>query len=104
MSYNKRCNELEVWLRVRGYSDKSVRQQVVKACKHERKDLPKDMKDKRNDYKLVFNITHYPNFSNLKDTMSFLHLLLIPAQEHQKVFQKVPIIGFRRAKSFQNIL
>ena len=26
------------------------------------------MKDKRNDYKLLFNITHHPNLSNLKDT------------------------------------
>ena len=62
------------------------------------------MKDKRNDYKLVFNITYHPNFSNLKDTMSFLHLLLTPDQEHQQVFHKVPIIGFRRAKSLKNIL
>ena len=29
--YDKRCNELEVWLRERGYSDKSVRQQILKA-------------------------------------------------------------------------
>ena len=62
------------------------------------------MKDKRNDYKLVFNITYHPNFSNLKDTMSFLHLLLTPDQEHQQVFHKVPIIGFRRAKSLKDIL
>ena len=52
----------------------------------------------------MFNITHHPNFSNLKDTMSFLHLLLTPDQENQKVFHKVPIIGFRRAKSFKDIL
>ena len=62
------------------------------------------MKDKRNDYQLVFNITYQPNFSKLKDTMSFLHLLLTPDQEHQKVFHKVPIIGFRRAKSLKDIL
>ena len=36
--------------------------------------------------------------------MSFLHLLLTPNQEHQKVFHKVPIIGFRRAKSSKDIL
>ena len=63
-----------------------------------------NMKDKSNDYQLVFNITHHPNFSKLKDTMSFLHLLLTPDQEHQKVFHKVPIIGFRRAKSLKDIL
>ena len=62
------------------------------------------MKDKRNDYPLVFNITYHPNSSNLKDTMSFLHLLLTSNQEHQKVFHKVSIIGFRRAKSLKDIL
>ena len=61
------------------------------------------MKNKRNYYKLVFNIYH-PNLSNLKDTMSFLHLLLTPDQEYQKVFHKVPIIGFWRAKSLKDIL
>ena len=62
------------------------------------------MKDKRNNYNLLFNITYYPNVSNSKDTMSFLHLLLTSDQEHQKVFHKVPIIGFRRAESLKDIL
>ena len=52
----------------------------------------------------IRKITYHPNFSNLKDTMSFLHLLLTPDQEHQQVFHKVPIIGFRRAKSLKDIL
>ena len=97
------CNELEVWLREWGYSDKLVRQQILKACTHKRKDLLNNMKDKRNAYQLVFNITHHHNFSKLKDTMSFLHLLLKPDQEHQKVFYKVPIIRFRRTKSLKDI-
>ena len=88
-SYDKRCNELEVWLRERGYSDKLVRQQNLKARTHKRKDLLNNMKDKINDYQLVFNITYHPNFSKLKDTMSFLHLLFTPDQKHQKVFHKI---------------
>ena len=76
--YNKRCNEVDVWLREQGYSDKLVRQQILKARKQKRKDLLNNMKDKRNDYKLVFNVTYHPNFSNLKDTMLFWHLLLTP--------------------------
>ena len=52
----------------------------------------------------MFNFIYHQNFSNLKDTMSFLHLLLTPDQEHQKVFDKVAIIGFRRAKSLKDIL
>ena len=51
----------------------------------------------------MFNIRYQPNFSNLKDAMSFLHLLLTPDQEHQQVFHKVPIIGLQRAKRLKNI-
>ena len=36
--------------------------------------------------------------------MSFLHLLLTPDQEHQKVFHKIHIIGFQRVKNLKNIL
>ena len=49
----------------------------------------------------MFNITHHPIFSKLKDTMS---LLLTPDQEQQQVFDKIPIIGFRRAKCLKDIL
>ena len=85
-------------------SDKLVRQHVLKTRKHKRKNFLNDIKDKRNDYQLVFYITYHPNFSNLKENMSFLHLLLTPDQEHQKVFHKVPVIRFRRAKSLKDIL
>ena len=98
--YDKCCNELEIWLRERGYSDKLVRQQIFKARNRKRKDILNNIKD----YKLVLNITYHPNFSNLKDIVSLLHLLLTPDQEHQHVFHQVPIISFRRAKSFKDIL
>ena len=54
-SDDKRCNDLEVWLR---------------------------------------KILYQANVSNLKDTISFLPLLLTPDQEHQKVFHKFPITDF----------
>ena len=78
--------------------------QILKPRTHKRKNLLNNMKDKRNDCQLVFNITYYPNFSNLKDTMSFLHLFQTPDQEHQKAFHKVPIISFQRAKGLKDIL
>ena len=52
----------------------------------------------------MVNIIYHPNFSNLKDTMSFLYLLLTQDQERQKLFHKVPVIGFRRRKSLKYIL
>ena len=33
--FDKRCNELEIWLKERGYSDKLVRGQIRKARKFE---------------------------------------------------------------------
>ena len=36
--------------------------------------------------------------------LSEIHLLLTPDREHGKVFENVPIIGFRRAKSLKDIL
>ena len=43
-------------------------------------------------------------FSKLKNVLSEIHLLLTPDREHGKVFENVPIIGFRRAKSLKDIL
>ena len=37
--FNKRCNQLECWLKDRGYNEKVVRQQILKARKFTRKDL-----------------------------------------------------------------
>ena len=59
-----------------------VRQQVRKARKYKRKDLLNDM----------------------KDSLSFLHLLLTPDQEHQMVFYKVPITGFCKRRSLKYLL
>ena len=89
-----------MYIREQRYSDKLIRKQILNTPTQKRKDLLNNMKDKINDYQLVFNIAYHPNFFNLIDTMSFLHLLLTPDQEHEKVFHKVPIIGFRRAKVF----
>ena len=43
-------------------------------------------------------------FSELKIVLSKIHLLLAPDREHEKVFEKVTIIGFMRAKSLRDIL
>ena len=53
---------------------------------------------------MVLNITYHPNLSKLKSLLSDIHLLLTPDEEHRKVFDKVPIVGFRRGKSLKDIL
>ena len=42
--------------------------------------------------------------SKLKNVLSEIHLLLTPDREHGKVFERIPINGFRRAKSLKDIL
>ena len=54
--------------------------------------------------KFVFNITYHLVFSKLKNVLYEIHFLLIPDKKHGKVFEKIPIIGFRRAKCLKGIL
>ena len=57
-----------------------------------------------NKSRIVFNITYHPVFLKLKNKLSEIHLLLTLDREHGKVFEHVPIIGFRRAKGLKDIL
>ena len=54
--------------------------------------------------KFIFNITYHPAFARIKDTLSKIHLLLTPNEEHRNVFPAVTLIGFRRGKSLQEML
>ena len=40
----------------------------------------------------------------MKDILTSIHVLLTPDEEHPKVFQKVPLVGFRRGKNLKDIL
>ena len=86
-----------------GHNDKFVTQ-IFKAHEYKKKEFQNNMKDKRNDYELVFKITYHPNFSNLKDTMSFQNLLLTSDKEDQKLFHQVPTISFQRTNNLKDIL
>ena len=57
-----------------------------------------------NNSRFAFNITYHPVLSKLKNLLSEIHLLLRHGREHGKVFKKIPIVGFRRAKSLKDIL
>ena len=102
-SFDKRCNDLEGWLMERGYNGKMIMQQILRARKHSRKDLLKKEKTETSDPKLTFNMTYYPVFQNIRNTLQELHLLLAPDKEH-KVFPDVPVLGFRNGKSLKDYL
>ena len=49
-------------------------------------------------------MTYLPLLSKLKYVLSETYLLLTPDREHGKVFERISIVGFRRAKSLKDIL
>ena len=102
--FDKRCNELESWLRNRGYSDKMVRNQILRARKFKRINrLNKQNSNSKEDL-LVFNTNNHPTLFFLKNIHLDIHLLLTPDKEHQIVFQNLPIMGFRWGKSLKDSL
>ena len=68
----------------RGYNGKMIRQQILKAREHSRKDLERE-KAETSEPRLTFNITYYPIFQNIRNILQELH---------KKVFPDVPVVGF----------
>ena len=82
-----------------------VRSQTLKARKYRRSDLlNKEKREVNQNNKLFLNITYHPSFSRLKHTLNDIHILLTPDKEHKKVFENVPIVGFRKGKSIKDFL
>ena len=63
--FDKRCNQLECWLKDRGYNEKVVRQQILKARIFTRNDLLNQDSKTKGRNKLVFNFTYHPAYSKL---------------------------------------
>ena len=61
--FEKRCNDLEIWLKNRGYNEKLVRQQILKAWKYRRTELLHSQREEVHKHELVFDVTYYPVFS-----------------------------------------
>ena len=102
--FDKRCNELEKWLMARGYSAKLVREQVLKGRKFSRNELLDREKREKDKTPITFNVTYHPAFSKMKSILSDIHLLLTPDSEHRKVFEDIPLVGFKNGKSLKNYL
>ena len=103
--FDKRCNNLEIWLKGREYSDKLVRNQILKPRKFSRTELLNNQRRKKeNEDKLILNITYHPSLAQLKVIMTRIHLLLTRDIEHNKVFRDVSITELLRAKILKDIL
>ena len=70
----------------RGYNRKMTRKQILRAREHSRKDLLEKEKAETSELKLTFNITYYPVFQNIRNTLQELHLLLAPDKDVRSYF------------------
>ena len=96
-------NQLECWLKDRGYNEKVVKQQILKVRKFTSKDLLYQDSKTKGRNKFVFNFIYHPAYSKLKYILSNINLLLAPDIQYRKLFPEVPV-GFRRGKSLKDLL
>ena len=69
INFDKRCDDLEKWQIERGYNEKMMRKQILRARQHLRNDLFEREKQQMSEQKLTFNITYYPAFQNARAIM-----------------------------------
>ena len=69
----------------RGYSERMVRTQILKARGESRDILRERENTKTSDSKLSFNIAYYPAFQNVRSILEELQILLAPDKEHHKI-------------------
>ena len=91
-------------MKERRYSDKLVRGQILKARKFLRSKLLNKRKGMRNNNRFIFNVTYHPVLLKVKNIPSEIHLLITPNRKHGKIFERISIVGFRRAKILKDIL
>ena len=76
-TFHRRCNDLEKWLMERGYNEKMIKKQILSAREYSRNDHLEIEKQQMSERKLIFNITYYPDFRNVRSIMEELHKELI---------------------------
>ena len=81
-----------------------VRTQILKPTGESRDNLLKQGNTKTSESKLIFNITYYPAFQNVRSILEDLQILLAPDKKEKKVFPEVPIVKFRNGKSLKDYL
>ena len=77
---------MEKWLTERGYSEKFVRKDILKARALTRETLFDKEKVLKHDDRVTFNITRYPNFKNIRNVFKELQNLLAPDEQHKLGF------------------
>ena len=99
--FDKRSNNLEEYLLERGYSEKMVRKEILRARAIPRDALLEKVHNQEKQNKITFNITYHSVFRCVWKILEKLHVILASADGHKKVFPELPLIGFKNNKNLK---
>ena len=75
--FDKRCNGLEKYLLERGYIEKMVRKEILRARAIPRDALLEKVNNQDKQNKTTFNITSHPVFRGVRKILEELHVILM---------------------------
>ena len=99
--FDERCNDLEKYLLERGYSEKMVRMEILRARAIPRDALLEKVNNQEKQNKITFNITYHPVFRDVRKILEELHVILASDNGHKKVFPDIPMTGFKIIKNLK---
>ena len=99
--FDKRCNDLEKYLSERGYREKMVRKEILRARAISRDVFLEKVNYQEEQNKITFNITYHPVFRDVRKILEELHVILASDDGHKKVFPDFPMIGFKIYKTLK---
>ena len=102
LGLNRICsNDLEKYLLERGYSEKIVRLEILRARAISRDLYLEKVNNRENQNKITFNIKYHPVFRDARKILEELHVILASGDGHEKVLPDVPMIGFKINKNLK---
>ena len=97
--FDKRCNDLEKYLLERGYSEKMVRREILRARAIPRHALLEKVDNQEKQNKITFNITCHPVFRNVGKILEELHVILASDEGHKKVWSNGLVVKALESQS-----
>ena len=94
-------NDLEKYLLERGYSEKMVRREILRAGAISRDSLLQKVNNQEKQNKITFSKTYHPVFWNVRKILKELHVIIASDDGHEKVFPDVPMINFKNNKNLK---
>ena len=103
--FEARCSDLKNWLEKRGFKEGMVDEQIVKAKSQNRETLLRQEKKQGEQAGPVLSLRYHPILSsNVHKILDNLHPILLSNDDLKSVFEKTPMVIYRRAKNIKDHL